>query len=79
MQNSNSLIFILSKIKISIFNIMGLSAMIRFLKYDYPALYCITNQFHFALVGRPPLGSKNLIMNSPEETMISLKDPGHIN
>ena len=38
MQHSNSVILILSNIKISVFSTVVLGDMIKILKYDYPTL-----------------------------------------
>ena len=66
MQPSNSLIFILSNIKISIFITMVLSELSRFLKYDYPTLYRVPSQFPFTRKeNHPALAPKNFVPTSP--------------
>ena len=47
MQHSNSIIFILSNVKISYFSTLVLSEMSIFVKCDYPTLYRVLSQFHF--------------------------------
>ena len=62
MQDSNSLMFIWSNIKISIFSTMVLREMSRFLKYDHITLYRVLSQYHFTRKDdHPTLGPKNFV------------------